>query len=230
MKQFYLEMVLCGTILLVSGCAGVANKSEPQTLVYHRMLRADGYGRFDTARETSVKQNWLQAQQSAKLDAYRQLAKLMYGQTLPDRQSVADKIVAHEAYRVYADTYLRSAQAVSYRTVNDNLQATLQLELNLRFFQCMGGDAERIAQCIAEQGKLPYTRLGYKTAPTTTADLACTTTDCSDKLYVAGFNDEKNIVDKTLLDAGLYDTEWTINTGARALVNYFFVNGLLNAL
>jgi hypothetical protein len=212
---------------LVSGCSGLQRQGS---VISDKVLVASGYSRFDDSGRLKVNDRWLSAQQVAKLNAYRGLADQLYYEPVGENKTVGSQVIKHEVYRVYLDTYLREARASDYRTVKDSLKTTLELKLTPRFYQCMGGDEAQAGRCLQEDGKLAFTRLGYKTATTTSANLACGATDCSDQFHVSGFAKRRNLVDDLLLDAGFYDVEWTINTGARTLFNYLLINGFVNAL
>ncbi|WP_415880083.1 hypothetical protein [Methylomonas sp. TEB] len=216
---------------VAAGCASVGGKSaEAPSPSAGKTLRASGYSRFDDSGKLAVNQRWLQAQQAAKLDAYRGLADLLYQEKLGNQTTVGAQVMRDEVYRVYLDSYLREARAADYRTVRDNLKTTLELRLSPRFYQCMSGDTYVVGQCLQEDNKLAFTRLGYKAATVTSANLACGARDCSDQYYVSGFSKKPNVVDDTLLEAGLYDVEWIANTGLRTIFQYLLINGFYSAL
>jgi hypothetical protein len=208
-------------MVVLDGCASMESTS-PNT-ISSKTLSSTGYSRFQDGGGISVNQRWLMAQQAAKLDAYRGLADLLYKEALDGQKTVGSQVMSDEAYRVYLDTYLRNARAVDYRTVKDTLKTTLELNLSPRFYRCMSGDAAVVSQCLQDDNKLPFTRIGYKPAVTTSANMACANRDCSDQLYVQGFSKDRNSVDDVLLDAGLYDTEWMVQTG----VDLFLINGVI---
>lgn len=224
--KFFAALVV---LTLVAGCASVGGKSAA-IMPTEKTLRASGYSQFDNSGKLAVNQRWLQAQQGAKLDAYRGLADLLYRETLSDGTTVGTQVMRAEIYRIYLDSYLREARASDYRAVKDNLKTTLELRLTPRFYQCMGGDTVQVEQCLQDDNKLAFTRLGYKAATKTSANLACGNRDCADQFYVAGFSKRPSWVDDKLLDAGLYDVEWTANMGLRTLFNYLLVHGFFNAL
>lgn len=213
--------------LVLSGCASVNGRDVVST---SKTLVASGHSRFDDSGRLSVNNRWLSAQQLAKLNAYRSLADQLYYEPLGDNKTVGSQVMSHEVYRVYLDIYLRSARTADYRTAQNDLKTTLELTLTPRFYQCMSGDVVLAGQCIQEEDKLAFTRLGYKTATKTTANLACDRVDCSDQFYVSGFSNQRNAVDGFLLDTGFYDVQWTVNTGARTIFNYLIINGFINAL
>lgn len=216
-------------LLILSGCAALGGKS-PETWSAGKTLRASGYSRFDDSGRLAVNQRWLQAQQSAKLDAYRDLADLLYREPLDRQTTVGAQVMRDEAYRVYLDTYLREARATDYRAVKDSLKTTLELHLSPRFYRCMAGDTAVVGQCLQEDNKVAFTRLGYKSATVTSANLACGSRDCSDQYYVQGFSKQPHVVNDVLLDLGMYEVEWTANTAARLIFNHLLINGFLNAL
>jgi hypothetical protein len=216
-------------VLALNGCAAVGDKHADVSSA-GKTLRATGYSRFDDSGKLAVNQRWLQAQQAAKLDAYRGLADLLYQEKLGNQTTVGAQVMRDEVYRVYLDSYLREARAADYRTVRDSLKTTLELHLSPRFYQCMSGDTVLAGQCLQEDNKLAFTRLGYKTATVTSANLACGARDCSDQYYVSGFSKKPNVVDDTLLEAGLYDVEWIANTGLRTIFQYLLINGFYSAL
>lgn len=222
--------ILIFVLLMAANLAGCSALNRRDEAVTGKTLVADGYSRFDDSGKLNINHRWLSAQQVAKLNAYRGLADQLYYEPLGENKTVGSQVIGHEVYRVYLDIYLRSAQATDYRTVQDSLKTTLKLNLTPRFYQCMRGDAVQAKQCIQEDDKLAYSRLGYKTAYTASANLACGTIDCSDQFAVSGFSEDRNPVDSLLLNVGLYDMEWIANTGARTLFNKLLINGVINAL
>ena len=227
MKPLTTMMMLA--TLMILGCAQVGSRDS--IAVTDKTLVASGYSQFaDVGVLQKVNERWLSAQQVAKLNAYRSLADQLYYESLGNNKTVGSQVVQSEVYRVYLDTYLRNAQAVDYLTVKNSLKATLQLKLTPRFYQCMSSDLVGARQCLQEDDKLAFTRIGYKTASVSSKNLACAQLDCSDQFFVKGFSKDRNVVDDAMLDAGFYDLEWTINTGARTLFNYLLTYGFLNAL
>jgi hypothetical protein len=227
MKPLTTMMMLA--TLMILGCAHVGSRDS--IAVTDKTLVASGYSQFaDVGVLQKVNERWLSAQQVAKLNAYRSLADQLYYESLGNNKTVGSQVVQNEVYRVYLDTYLRNAQAIDYLTVKNSLKATLQLKLTPRFYQCMSSDLVGARQCLKEDDKLAFTRIGYKTASVSSKNLACVQLDCSDQFFVKGFSKDRNVVDDAMLDAGFYDLEWTINTGARTLFNYLLIYGFLNAL
>lgn len=219
MKAYNLVMLLC-LVLLLAGCSSVASKNAQTVPQAGKILKATGFSQFND-NNASASQRWQQAQQDAKLDAYRDLAVLLYQEPVGGNTTVGQQVVRDEAYRIYVDTYLREAQATDYRVVRENLKATLELKLSPRFFRCMSGSVSIVGQCLQEDNKLAFTRLGFKPAAKSSSNLACASADCGDMLHVQGFSKDRNVVDDALLDAGLYDSEWLLHTG----INIFLLTG-----
>jgi Protein of unknown function, DUF400. len=227
MKRKIQIFMIAWMVALMVGCSSLPVRDSGQA---GKSLEATGYARFDDSGKLAVNHRWLSAQQVAKLNAYRGLADQLYYEPLGNGKTVGSQVISHEVYRVYLDVYLRSAHATDYQTVKDSLKATLKLPLSPKFYTCMEADIVQAKQCIQEQDKLAFTRLGYKTALTTSANIACGTVDCSDQLAVAGFANNRNPVDGFLLNVGLYDSEWIVNTGARVIFNQLLLSGFVNAL
>lgn len=218
--------ILAGLVVfMLAACSSVGgHKTEgADPAAASKTIRATGYSRYENGGNVSVNQSWLMAQQAAKLDAYRGLAGQLYKEVLDGQKSVGQQVMSDEVHRVYLDTYMRSAKPVDYRTVRDTLQATLELNVTPRFYRCMSGDTSVVSQCLQEDNKLPFTRTGNKPAMMASVNMACGNPDCSDQLHVQGFSKERHAVDNALLDLGLYDTEWMVQTG----VNLFLINGVV---
>lgn len=222
--------VVIGLMLILVGCASTSVHQATATPNAEKVLSASGYSRFDDSARLSVSQRWLSAQQQAKLSAYRELAERLYYEPLAENKTVGSQVMLHEVYRVYLDTYLRAARASDYRTVKDSLKTTLQLKLTPRFYQCMAGNVAQVESCIQDDGKLPFSRLGFQPATIRSVNLACGASDCSDQFHVKGFSKRRSGLDNTLLDHGFYDVEWMANTGLRVLFNYLLIHGFTNAL
>ena len=229
MKTIIFRVLLYLLVGGLVGCSSLSGKSASTVAepAQAKVLRATAYGRLEGDGKLGVNQTWLQAQQAAKLNAYRSLADMLYQEPLDGQKTVGMQVVSDEVYRVYVETYLREARAIDYRTVKDSLKTTLELNLTPRFYGCMSGDKLAVRQCLLEDNKLAITRLGLKPATTTTANLACGSRDCGDQFYVQGFSKDKNPLDSVLLDAGLYDAEWAIHTGGSLFGRLFLFQELV---
>lgn len=230
MKRRLLVFLSILVLLLLAGCASVSQQPPTVAAISSKTVSANGYARFDDSGAIQVKQRWLSTQQQAKLNAYRGLADQLYYEPVGGHKTVGLQVVSQEAYRIYLDGYLRDAKASDYLTVKDTLKTTMTLTLTPRFYQCMGGDTVQVNRCLQEDHKLDFTRLGFKPAQTTTVNLACGNRDCSDQFYVQGFSKEVSKFNAALLDAGLYHSQWLLNTGGRTLFNALLLEGMLNAL
>lgn len=226
MKHMIIRTMLLGWGLILMGCASPAKQAFIEA--HEKVLVAEGYGRFNDALQ--FKQRWLTTQQIAKLNAYRGLADQLYDEPLADHTTIGSKVISHEAYRIYLDAFLREARASDYRTVKDSLKVSMTLTLTPKFYQCMSGDQLQIQRCLREDQKMDFSRLGYRPATKTTVNLACAQRDCGDQFHVKGFSLQTNPVNDTLLDAGLYDRQWMVNTSARLLFNHLLIDVFYNAL
>lgn len=207
-------------------CTSVATKPVASTTKIYKTLYADGYSQFRNIPQLTQVQNQYAAEQAAKLNAYRELAKQLYLEQLSEELVIADQVLKNDLYRVYLDLFLREANIIKSTQIAEQNKITLQLNLTPRFYHCFSFTVKTVTGCIQEDNKIPYTRVGYQHVPLSTINLSCASTDCSTQLVVSGFSEEKNALDRTMLDYGLYDSEWTVNIALRAALRYFINTGL----
>jgi len=219
-----------GLFALVSmslvACSSVAMK--PDNSVVQRpdkVLKAQGYSRLDKLTHLTQKQNQFAREQSAKVDAYRGLAKQVYSEILFKDVLVADQVIKAEPFRVYLDLFLRQATVVKSRVIQDRQFVELRLSLTPRFYHCFSTTVARVSECLQQDDKIQFTRLGYQSALVTTVNLNCL--DCSGQLSVAGFSSQKNGLDRTLLSGGLYDAEWIGNMAVSTIIRYWFLTNFI---
>lgn len=203
-------------------CSSMQTKPDIKVTHVDKVLFAEGYSSLAGLPELSRIQNRYAIEQAAKIIAYRNLAKQIYREPLQEQLSVADQVIKDEAYRIYLDLYLREAKTVASQNVADQKKIVLGLSLTPRFYHCLSSTVEVVHQCLQEDDKVPFTRIGYQQSPLTTVNLSCTS-DCTDHLSMAGFSNEKHMLDRMMLDYGLYDTEWTVNLTVKALLRYFYI-------
>lgn len=209
-------------LLFCSACSTLPLKSEQVKILPDKTLQANGFAIIKNTDGQSFTQQWVTAKQEARLHAFRELATQMYKEVLPGGSTVGGNVIKDESYRIYVDMFLRNARSVDYQSVRDRAKVTLSLTLNQEFYRCMDGDLSTVAQCIQGMHKSTLTRLGSKEARVETRNLSCQSSDCIDQFYVAGFSKEPSAVDDALLDAGLYDSEWMMNTGGSLLGRYLW--------
>ena len=231
MKKFTLRVLLSISVIILAACSSTT-KTLDYTLmpdsadfVADKVLLASGYSVLRFFPQLTPVQNQYAIEQSAKLNAYRALAKQIYTEQLFEGRVVADQVMKDEVYRIYLDLFLREARVVESRVIADQHKILLELTLTPRFYQCFSATATVVSQCLQEDNKIPFTRIGYNKAPISTVNLACL--DCADQLSVAGFSKEKHALDRALLSAGLYDAEWTVNMGVKIMLRYFYLSGFV---
>jgi len=232
MKKVILRILFCISIMILAACSSVTTESLDYTLrpdstdlVVDKVMQASGYSILRSQPQLTQVQNQFAVEQNAKLDAYRDLALQIYREELFEGRIVADQIIEHEAYRVYLDLYLREARVLESRQIANQQKVVLELSLTPRFYQCFSATVAGVTQCLREDNKIPFTRIGYKKAPVSTVNLACS--DCADQLSIAGFSKEKNIVDSALLNVGLYDAEWIVDMGVKLMLNYLYLTQIV---
>ena len=229
MKKFTLWVLLIISVIMLAACSSGTTKTPAYTvmpdstdLVVDKVLLASGYSALRFFPQLTQVQNQYAVEQSAKLNAYRALAKQIYREQLFEDRVVADQVIKDEAYRIYLDLFLREARVVESRSIADQYKIALELTLTPRFYQCFSATVAVVSQCLQEDNKIPFTRIGYNKAPMSTVNLACL--DCGDQLSIAGFSKEKHMLDRALLSAGLYDAEWTVNMGIKIMLRYFYLS------
>lgn len=230
MKQLYSGLLFFSVAIFATACSVTGNKAidNKEAVIADKILTASGHSQYDQNASLSAKQRRLAAEQSAKISAYRQLAAKLYQERLPGGLTVAGQVVKNEAYRLYFDTFLREAKVVAWLPLGNSLQTTMALTVTDRFYRCIAGDMTYLGQCLQEDNKIPFTRLGYNTAEVKPVNLACSSADCSGQFYISGFSQGKNKMDSALLNAGLYDGEWLVNTSSRLFINYILLNAIPN--
>ncbi len=212
--------ILSGVLLamfVLSGCTGMKHKQAQSDVI----LTASSQAQIQPVAGLTALQQRYKAEQAAAIDAYRQLAALLFQQILPDGARVGEKVVQDEAFRFFVDNYLLEAKA---QRMHDKHFARVNLRLTVadRFRQCME-NPHTVQHCLAEDNKQSFSRIGYRQATKKSVSLNCMSADCRGQFSIAGFSREKHVVDRALLQAGLYDSEWFLNTSAKIAMRYFLL-------
>ena len=208
-------------LLFMTGCASNQPQQSDVVQTQEKVLLASGYSQIKVHSSSVDKRSQFAIEQSAKIDAYRRLADLIYREKLDPHLLVADQIIRHEAFRVYLDLFLREAVVISQQNIAGQRKVLLKLTLSPRFYRCISSTVTVVSECLQVDGKTLFTRLGYNKATTSKVNLVCS--ECSSQLNMAGFTTQKSGVDRFLLDSGLYDLEWTVNLAAKAMLRYFIL-------
>ncbi len=227
MNRLFCRLILSMLTVFLCACSTMQPKQGDEEFSYlSKSLSASGSGAMPADGSLTRAQSRLAAEQVAKMNAYRALASALYREGLADGSTVGGQVVRDEAYRIYVDTFLREAKVDAMQAYGNTMQARLTLHVTDRFYRCMSGRVDVVRQCLQQDNKLPYTRLGYASAERKTVSFGCVTADCNGMLHVAGFSGGKNAFDRGLLSAGLYDSEWAVNTAGRLLVNFILLNSI----
>ncbi len=213
------NVFFCGCLFIVglSGCASL-HGSSTQTNI---MLTVSGHAKILNNQGQSALQRRYKAEQQATIDAYRQLAALLFQQMIGPGVSVAEQVLQNEKFRLYVDTFLREAK-IRRTTEHDFSQVILDLTINDRFRHCMS-DLQAVQNCLQTENKIAFSRIGYREAMHKTVNLNCSAPDCSGQFSMAGFRRENHFLNKALLQAGVYDIEWLMNTSAQIAVRYLLL-------
>jgi hypothetical protein len=229
MKKLILTMLISVCFMLQTACTSLAPKIfDSNVQVTNKVIQAYGYSRISHDPQLTEIQNRFASEQAAKINAYRLLAKQLFSEKLTDNLFtgnllVADQVIKDESYRIYLDIFLREAKVMGYTKLTDQKRVSLELTLSPRFYQCFSSSVQVVSQCLNEDNKIPFTRIGYQQAPMSTVNMACASSNCFGELSISGFSKEKNILDSTLLNFGLYDTEWTVNMALKSWLRYYFL-------
>lgn len=215
-------------LMMLTACAGQMPSGSPEAAsVMPVVLRTTVSMQDSHFPNLTEVENRYATEQQAKLKAYRQLSSQVYQQSLDDQVQVADQVLKHEAYRVYADLYLREAEVVESEHRNGQREIGMQLVLTPRFYGCMQASIEGVSECIREDNKIPFTRLGFQPVATTQVSLDCVFDQCGSLRSVQGFGKRKPALDQALLRAGIYDTQFLLNTGAKTFLYYLFYSNVI---
>ncbi len=223
----YVISLVCS--LMLSGCntkirQNLGLQSPQQATV---VLTAQGHANIDSSAQLTASQARFKAERMAKMMAYRQLFAQLVQYPLPDSATkIGEKIVKNEAFRLYLDAYLREAKTLQMHAQNKHLLATLQLEISPKFLQCIAGDVTYVSACLHTDNKLVFSRLGFQAAEHRQVSMSCRQSDCASLYHTGGFDKRINIIDRSLLNAGLMDLQWKLNTAGRLFVNYEVLKGV----
>lgn len=208
--------------MIMAACSSVAiNRDDSAVKVPEKVLYAQGYSKLQRLTHLTDIQNKFAVEQAATIKAYRKLAEQLYSVRLSGGLAVADQVIRDDNFRVYVDLFLRAAKVVKSKAVADLNMIKLELTLSPRFFYCISATKERVEECLREDGKVQFTRIGYKHAPVSTVNLSCF--NCSSQFSISGFSTEKSVLDKGLLNLGLYDSEWGGSMVASTMIRYLYL-------
>jgi hypothetical protein len=97
-----------------------------------------GYGSTGSYPQYTAGQQKLMAMRAAQVDAYRNLAEQVQGFRLTGGTTVSAFALQSDTVRTYVDAFIRGARVVGVTSIGEgNYQATVELELPKRFFDCV---------------------------------------------------------------------------------------------
>lgn len=217
MKRIVLRSVLFIALMMLAACSSIMPKKTSEQ-VAEKVLLASGYVQIQNKPQLTAKQNHFAIEQATKNNAYRMLADLLYSQNLNNGLMVADQVIKDESFRIYADLFIREAKVVEFQKIMDRQKVLLKLSLTPRFYHCISSTVAVVSQCLQEDNKSRFTRIGYQQAKMETVNVSCP--ECVGSLSVSGFSKEKTTVDGVMLDYGMYDSEGMVNLAVRGMLNY----------
>lgn len=121
-------------VLTLSGCTLFFDKVveyeiiEPES---YPTLHAVGYAPISTQPGKSDDEKSIMAMRASKLDAYRELAELVYGQQLEGQQSLGNLVMQNSTLRASVQGVIRGAQIVKAYPVGTDTYAT-EMSLDMK--------------------------------------------------------------------------------------------------
>lgn len=140
-------LVAFGAVLVLTGCATTCLQGcranlggalpAAAMLAVPSKLSAVGYGSSASYAQYAPGQQRLMAMRAARLDAYRNLAELLYGVRISGNTSVAMFVTQSDSLRSYVDATIHGARMVSSNAMADgNYEVTVEIDLSPRFIGC----------------------------------------------------------------------------------------------
>lgn len=125
-------------------------------------ITVTGHGAPGSTVGMAASQQRLMAMRAAKVDAYRSLAEQVYGFKLSGGTSVSSFAAQNDQIRAYVDTFIRGARVVSMTAIADgNYEATVELDLPVTFFDCLGGRGNKSCSGGARRASAADASCGY---------------------------------------------------------------------
>ncbi len=125
-------------------------KEQTPTKVKVKRLKAVGYGVESDYMNYPPPRKRLLAIRAAKVDAYRNLAEMLYGTRITGMTTVRDAAIESDRFRAYIDAVVRGAQLLALTPKGEGIyEAELELEINESLYRCF---ARLTPDCIGQAG------------------------------------------------------------------------------
>jgi hypothetical protein len=126
--------VAANCVSAVNGCGTPARASAASPTKFS----AVGRGSMSSYPQYTVGQQKMMAMRAAQVDAYRNLAEQVQGFRLTGGTTVSAFALQSDTVRTYVDAFIRGARLAGVNAIGDgNYEATVELELSNRFFDCV---------------------------------------------------------------------------------------------
>jgi len=124
-------LALAGIVL--TGCATTETRYEQvvvrSTVDQNKNIVATGYAVISIQQHSNPAQQRLLSIRASKLDAYRSLLEQIYGQYLDANTTVAEMVVASDAFRARVHGVIYGARLISITPIGDDTyETTLSLD------------------------------------------------------------------------------------------------------
>ena len=136
-------LILASLVALLSGCATVKYESKrisnhmPAPIKFSnankepQWVSAKGYAPISLQPGATQQQKVVMAMRASRLQAYQELAAIIYGQQLFGSSSVEDMVLNNDSFRTAVAGIVRGARVVkSYPVQSDTYATTLEVDLN----------------------------------------------------------------------------------------------------
>ncbi|WP_163935909.1 LPP20 family lipoprotein [Paraferrimonas sp. SM1919] len=124
-------ILLLTSFLIIGGCSS----SNDRYVQWQRVtpeqfpkLTAVGYASIDSQMGTTEQQKVLAAIKASKLEAYRELAEQIYGQSISSSSKVSDKILQSDSFTAQVNGVVSGAEIDKAYRLGDNYITELSLD------------------------------------------------------------------------------------------------------
>ena len=135
-SKLLLRSSIFGLAISLSGC-GIIDKHvewetvEPET---YPVLKAVGYAPISAQLSNDKQQKMLQAMKASKLDAYKELTEMVYGQKIDANNQLQDMVLTNEHLSASVKGVINGARVVKTYAVDDVYVTELELDFEQVYY------------------------------------------------------------------------------------------------
>ena len=134
--KLWLSFALAGAVLL-SGCSSILNRHVEYAEVKPEafpLLRAVGYAPISAQLSSDKQQKLLQAMKASKLDAYKELTEMVYGQKIDANNQLQDMVLTDERLSASVKGVINGARVVKTYALDDVYVTELELDFEQVYY------------------------------------------------------------------------------------------------